>query len=361
METLEVVFLCYSLFIVTASFINLLRIDYWWIRMWDFPHLQLIVLAVLGLGGWFIWVHQYNWPNWLVPVFLVASIIYQLWLIFPYTRLHAVQVPPLRTVNEEAEGGKLAEISLLIANILMENNRYNEVLQLAQRQNPDIILILEADETWRQKLNALEPNYPYRLLHPLDNTYGMLLYSRVPVRDPKIRFLIEDEVPSIHAQLVLENGQNIHFFGVHPEPPSPTEHNRSTERDAELVLVGREARRLNEPVIVAGDLNDVAWSHTTRLFQRISGLLDPRVGRGLFNTFHAHYFFMRWPLDHIFVSQHFRLVHIERMPSCGSDHFPMFVTLQLDNSLSNRTNLPKPDKEDKEEAAEKVDEAKENK
>ncbi|GAA4404847.1 endonuclease/exonuclease/phosphatase family protein [Nibrella viscosa] len=360
MKWIELTFLGYSILIVLASFINLLRIDYWWIRMWDFPHLQLTALAFLGLCGWLIWVHHYNWPNYLVPIFLGAAMVYQAWMIVPYTRVHQVQVPPVQVSDSGQAGHDLAEISLLIANILMENNRYGDILQLAQQQNPDIILILEANEGWCQALKPLEPHYPHRLLHPMDNTYGMLLYSKLPVQNPKLRFLIENHVPSIHAQLILKNGQSIHFFGVHPEPPSPTEHYRSTERDAELVMVGREARRLKDPVIVAGDLNDVAWSHTTRLFQRISGLLDPRVGRGLFNTYHAQYFFVRWPLDHIFVSKHFRLVHIERMPACGSDHFPMFVTLQLNAAANTPTDLPKPDEDDLEEAAEKVDKAKED-
>lgn len=360
MTTIELVFLVYSIFIVVASFINLLRIDYWWIRMWDFPHLQLAALAFAGMVGWLALVNQYGWPHWLVPTFFGASLLYQSWLIFPYTPLSKVQVLPANKLHKSASqpDPQSPKISLLVSNVLMENTKYEELLGLARKHDPDVILILEGGEVWRQQLSSLEQHYPNHILHPIDNTYGMLFYSRLPVHNAELRFLIEDHIPSIYLQLELSDGQLVHFFGVHPEPPSPTEHYRSTERDAELVLIGREARRLKGPVIVAGDLNDVAWSHTTRLFQRISGLLDPRVGRGLFNTFHAEYFFLRWPLDHIFVSEHFRLSQIERLPFCGSDHFPMHVTLTLTNLPDNRTDLPEPSQEDKAEAAEKIDEAK---
>ncbi|WP_354429427.1 MULTISPECIES: endonuclease/exonuclease/phosphatase family protein [unclassified Mucilaginibacter] len=56
----------------------------------------------------------------------------------------------------------------------------------------------------------------------------------------------------------------------------------------------------------------------------LSGLLDRRRGRGFFNSFHAHYFFVRFPLDHAFISRHFKLNKIKRLSNYGSDHFPIF-------------------------------------
>ena len=53
------------------------------------------------------------------------------------------------------------------------------------------------------------------------------------------------------------------------------------------------------------------------------------VSRRLLNTFHAQMPFLRWPLDHIYHSPHFQLIEMHRLPSIGSDHFPMFVSLML--------------------------------
>ena len=76
-----------------------------------------------------------------------------------------------------------------------------------------------------------------------------------------------------------------------------------------------------------GDLNDVAWSRTSYEFQDISGLLDPRVGRGFYHTFHARYPVLRYPLDHCFHTKHFRLVRFKRLRKFGSDHFPVGIEL----------------------------------
>jgi endonuclease/exonuclease/phosphatase (EEP) superfamily protein YafD len=108
------------------------------------------------------------------------------------------------------------------------------------------------------------------------------------------------------------------------------------------------------PVIVAGDLNDVAWSHTTRLFQRISRTLDPRVGRGMFNTFHVRWPLLRFPLDHVFHSDHFKLIRLERKQDIGSDHFPIFVRLLYDPAARHEQEAPPLKSGDEREAEEKI-------
>ena len=66
----------------------------------------------------------------------------------------------------------------------------------------------------------------------------------------------------------------------------------------------------------------------------ISDFLDPRKGRGFFNTFHAGYFFMRGPLDHLFHSHGFTVKRIKRLEKYGSDHFALLTELvhKPDNS-----------------------------
>jgi endonuclease/exonuclease/phosphatase (EEP) superfamily protein YafD len=218
-------------------------------------------------------------------------------------------------------------LTLLLANVKMDNRQSSRLRQIITKANPDVILAVETDTWWESELGCFAQSHPFTVRRPQDNFYGMLLYSRLELVHPEIRFLIEDDVPSIRAVVKLRTGIEIEIHCLHPKPPVPQETAQSTERDAELMIVGKEVKGKQLPIVVMGDLNDVAWSHTNDLFQKISGLLDPRIGRGFYNSFHAEYFFLRFPLDHFFHSTHFRLIELKRLAYFGSDHFPMFMEL----------------------------------
>ena len=177
-------------------------------------------------------------------------------------------------------------------------------------------------------MSSIHSEYPHRLACPLENLYGMHLYSKLPFKGEQIRYVVEDDVPSMEVQIDI-NGTQVTVYFLHPKPPSPTENESAAPRDTELAVIGKEMAEHNDPVIVSGDLNDVAWSPSTRRFRKLSKAQDPRIGRGFYNTFHAKYPLVRWPLDHIFHSKDFEMVRVERLPGYGSDHFPLFTQLQL--------------------------------
>jgi len=120
--------------------------------------------------------------------------------------------------------------------------------------------------------------------------------------------------------------------------------------------VGAEVREEPAPSIVAGDLNDVAWSRTNRLFQEVSGLLDPRIGRGPYATFNADWPLLKWPLDHVFFEESFGLLGIAVMEDMGSDHYPLLVELCHAPNASDVQDQPQPSPSDLKAADEEVQE-----
>lgn len=317
---------------LVASLLPLVPLSHGLVRIFDFGRLQVIALslllmAIIALTG------MASHVDFMTMAIAGCALILQIVFVLPFTPLWWKQ-----TKNACAEPLEDATISVLTCNVKQGNRNYARVVDLVRERRPDIAIFMETDDAWAKALAPCLTEFTDTIEHPLDNSYGIILASRLPLENARVRFLLSDEVPSIWCVASLANGEVLRIIALHPEPPVPTRDTMG--RDAEIMVVAEKARDETLPMIVTGDLNDVAWSRTTRRFLRISRLLDPRQGRGLFNSFHAHYWFLRWPLDHIFHSDDFRLVSIERLPDVGSDHFPMYYRFEL--AQQSAGNAPPP-------------------
>lgn len=330
-----------TLVIAIATLLPLWRNPHWCVRSWDFPRLQLAVLALVLIVAQLIFLEWGDITTWALVSITGLALGLQVWWILPYTALWPKEVKDAKIQSPERS------LSIMTSNVLTPNRNAGALIALVRQHKPDVLVTLESDQWWENQLAVLADEMPYRIECPLDNLYGMHVFSRLPLHEPEVCFLIEEKVPSMHALVEMKSGQKVRMHFVHPAPPSPTENEESGERDAELVIVGRSVADSDETVIVTGDLNDVAWSPTTRLFRKVSGLLDPRVGRGFFSTFHADYRLLRWPLDHLFHSHHFTLASLTPLPSIGSDHFPLFSRLMFAPVRGEDQETPSPDGDDK--------------
>lgn len=330
---------------IVATLLPLAKLDDWWIRIFDFPRLQIAAISALVLVLTLLLRDDPGVVQNLWLAALAACTLYQAYRMYPYTPLHAKQVQDSRRAD--------STLSVLCANVLMSNRNAAGLCRLIAENDPDLIFTVETDAWWQRALQHLETSHPYTMLQPQDNTYGMLLYSRLELLDAGIQFLVEDDVPSIHARVRLRCGQKLELRCLHPRPPAPGE-SSSTERDAELLLVGKDIKALQAPAMVCGDLNDVAWSRTNDLFCAVSGLLDPRIGRGFFHTFNSKWTLIRFPLDHVFHSTHFRLVEFRRLRHWGSDHFPVYIKLSFEPDARIVQDAPSASSQEQEEAGEKI-------
>ena len=325
-----------------------LPLDNWWVRGVEFPRIQIMILGIIAWVGMLVFGAEWQLGQWLLFIVLSITLAFQLRMVLPYTKLWKKEVKNAKDKPEVQE----CQLKIMVSNVLTPNDETQKLVDLVKDKQPDILITLETDKKWETALNQIEADYPYTVKVPLGNLYGMHLYSKLELINPEVKYLIIEDIPSIHTQMRLQGGQIIWLYCLHPMPPSPTEADKSTTRDAELLMVGKHIKENNQTAILAGDLNDVAWSKTTRRFQRISGLLDPRIGRHFINTFHVKYPFLRWALDHIFHSACFTVVDIKRMPSIGSDHFPVMTTLQYEPEQASKqeSNAPTEKAEDVKEA-----------
>ncbi len=283
---------------------------------------------------------------------LAAVIGWQAYRIFPYTPLAAKEVA-FATVDDDVKQTQCFKV--LSFNVLQTNRNYRATLDMLEREDPDLVLLLETDQKWVDALAPFMEKYRFRETVPLDNLYGLTFFTRLPVTRHEVRYIAEQDTPSIFVWMETHEGKPFHFIGLHPRPPVPGQNTEN--RDGEIAIAAKLAAEEHVPVLAMGDFNDVAWSKTSQTFKRIGGYVDPRIGRGFYATFPAYWPIFRWPLDHMFITPNIAITEINVLRSTGSDHLPVTATFCIQKQLARKLNddPEDADAEDRQDANEMIE------
>ncbi|NGM64093.1 endonuclease/exonuclease/phosphatase family protein [Sphingobacterium sp. SGR-19] len=311
-----------SLLLIFLSVVPFIQHQHWFFRVAEFIKIQLVILQVLVFGIMMVYVTDNVWL-WTIQILQFVLIVYHIYILMRYTKFWRKQKPTKTSFSSD-------KIKIISCNIYQFNNEYHRFIELIEQEQPDIFVTMESNADWENSLRILEKDYPYQEKVTLENTYGMHFYTRLKVKKIQTHYFVADDIPSIEAELETGDGHRFVFFAVHPPPPSPTEEENSKERDGDLLSVAKRVRKLQLPVVVTGDFNNVAWARSSILFKKASELIDARIGRGILSTFHAKYWFFRVPLDLLFHSTTIIIDKLFIYPSVGSDHFPIGCTFHVD-------------------------------
>jgi endonuclease/exonuclease/phosphatase (EEP) superfamily protein YafD len=225
------------------------------------------------------------------------------------------------------------QLRLLVYNLYYRNDDLPTVLELVRHYDPDVVFLMEYSDAIQQQIETSFAAYPHRLIRTSRFTMGLALFSRLPIEAVQIHRTDETRIPVFEAQLQL-GADSFSFVGGHPWPPQPRWgdlHRR------QMQAIGGVAAGAPPPRIVAGDFNAAPWSYSlrqlaeqadVRLVRRhldVSKTWQPLPGIGL-------------PLDHVLVSEEWRVLSRQYGPAGGSDHRPLIFDLSLASPSSASGN-----------------------
>lgn len=215
-------------------------------------------------------------------------------------------------------------LRLLQSNVNAANTNYPALLNLVEKEKPDLLIVQEASDGWRDALEAMNKTHPYsRFVVNRDNA-GIALFSRFPVED--IDTMSGDELgfPILIAKINIDDVK-LTLVSLHPPPPGTNEYLR--ERNQQLMQVAELVKQLPHPLIVAGDLNISLWSPYYTEFVNRSELKAARKGFGILPTWPTHNRFIMIPIDHCLVTNEIQVSNCRTGTEVSSDHLPLITDM----------------------------------
>jgi endonuclease/exonuclease/phosphatase (EEP) superfamily protein YafD len=278
------------------------------------------VVAILpALATYFLEIKRRKWSAVLLAFALSLDVAV----------IAALYLPSRHRPDRRSEA---PSIRLLQFNIWRGNHRHQDVLSFIESERPDVVSIQEVTGSFR---TAMNDGFTDR--YHVFSTGGDVLAVRRNAPSIRVRDFMSHSFPRgevLEAQLIVGNHE-VTVLSVHPPPslgPAQAAH-RLTVFDS----IAQLCRERPGPKILIGDLNVTPWSYAFARLLRNAGLVDSEQGFGVQPTWRAFLGPMAGPLlwpvqvpiDHCLHAPEMVTLARATGPACGSDHYPLLVTLQL--------------------------------
>lgn len=250
--------------------------------------------------------------HFLLPLAAVA--IWNGSLLWPYI---ATSTP------DDASG---ADLRVLHINVKTSNRNFADVVEIIQKEQPDVVVAQETDAGWIDALAALRNAYPYQHARPRADNFGMLVMSRIDGTRFSARALEAGDIPIISLVLPLA-GEELAITALHTFPPmSPR---LAAQRDAQLQEISSDVNSGGTHRLLVGDLNITPWSPPFRDLLEATGLNDTRKKFSHLATWPAVVGPLGIPIDHVLASDSLRITELQAFDSNGSDHRGLIAGIRL--------------------------------
>ncbi len=280
----------------------------WWWVLDLTSHFRVQYLVAAGLLA----LAAAIWRRWKLMSLAICCTLVNLCLIAPFYLSGAVASPSTPTLR------------LMSVNVNAANHRKAAVLETIKFHRPDVVFVLEYTQFWQQALAPLESKYGYTRQAPQEDSFGMAMYSRLPVDKVDLITLGQPGFWAIDIQLHFA-GLTWSVTGVHVMPPVSARASR-LRNDQFAELADRLAQRA-APRVVVGDFNCTPWSPYFHDLLSASGLRDSGRGFGVQPTWPTQLPMMLIPIDHGLVSPGVQVVDRCVAGGFGSDHRALVIEL----------------------------------
>ncbi len=263
---------------------------------------------------------------------VVASILF---ISFSSILIPFYVVLPNTNKNEKFE-----DITLLQFNINYRHTDINKVIDWINdlhckkgdlaTQTPDIVVIEEATPEIAEKLEVLSTYYPHKISEAKAGAYGMVLYSKIPIKHHERKYFSQFSSQYTVAYMLTPNMQ-IPFVLVELHARSPGHLEKSNPRRFELEEIANMIAHLADTnKILVGDLNTSPYSPYFNKLEKISGLRCSMKENGISGTWPDFLpSLLRIPLDHVLVSNNIEVLEKNIKRDLGSDHLSVITKLRI--------------------------------